>query len=61
MDAKFYIQCKEIIVFFYLILDTNPDFQHHGIDYASNYSDEVEHIPGIFEKVLSIVEQNESM
>lgn len=39
-------------------MDTNPDFQHHRIDDAADYSDEVKHIPGIFEKVLHHVERN---
>lgn len=34
------------------IVNTNPNFQHHCVDNASNYSDEVEHIPGILEEIL---------
>lgn len=35
-----------------LSLNTNPDFQHHRIDYTTDNCDEVKHIPSIFEEVL---------
>lgn len=38
------------------LVNTNPDFQHHGIDDATDNSDEVEHIPSIFEEILRITE-----
>lgn len=33
-------------------MNTNPDFQHHRIDYATDHRDEIEHVPGILEEVL---------
>lgn len=38
--------------------NTNPDFQHHRIDDATDDRDEVEHVPGIFEKVLRSIQSN---
>lgn len=33
-------------------MNTNPDFQHHRIDYATDNCDKIEHIPSIFEEIL---------
>lgn len=38
-----------------LLLNTNPDFQHHRIDYTTDNCDEVKHIPSIFEEVLCVI------
>ena len=52
-DAKCFAFVKTFLILKQsFILDTNPDFQHHRIDYATDDSDKVEHVPRIFEKVL---------
>lgn len=35
------------------ILYAHPDFQDHGVDNAANNRDEIEHVPRIFEEILS--------
>lgn len=39
----------KIVCIFY----AHPDFQNHGVDNAANNSDEIEHVPRVFEEILS--------